>query len=83
VTEYDPNIIEHFDIENIVFLRDKMFQNGEFNTDSEELQSDNANEFDNNKLVGDKEIGQGVFKFDPTDLAADLMQEYARMELRK
>ena len=37
----------------------------------------NADEFDNNKLVGDKEIGQGVFEFDPTDLAADLMQEWS------
>ncbi|CAG8635001.1 34369_t:CDS:2, partial [Gigaspora margarita] len=35
-TEYDPNIIEHFDVENIVFLRNEMFRDSESNADNEE-----------------------------------------------
>ncbi|CAG8748865.1 23262_t:CDS:1, partial [Gigaspora margarita] len=60
-TEYDPNLIKCFDVKNIVFLRNKIFQGGESDTDSEESQSDNSDKFDNNKLVGDKKIEQDVF----------------------
>ncbi|CAG8762874.1 9738_t:CDS:2 [Gigaspora margarita] len=74
-TKYNSNIIEHFDVKNIVFLKDEIFQDSESDTNSEELQSDNADEFENNKYVGNKEIEQSIFEFDSTNLAIDLMQE--------
>ncbi|CAG8846362.1 17891_t:CDS:1, partial [Racocetra persica] len=46
VTEYNSEVIERFDIENIVFLNDEMFQDGGSDTDNEELQSDSADELD-------------------------------------
>lgn len=78
VTEYDSEIIERFDIENIVFLRDEMFQDNESDTDSEEQRDDIAYESDeiNDEMVVSNNIGQGIFDFDPTDLAADLMKEW-------
>ncbi|CAG8820670.1 26947_t:CDS:1 [Gigaspora margarita] len=75
VVEYDLEIIERFDIENIVILKDKIFQDGESDTDSEELQSDRSNEFNENKIVVNNKIGQGVFDFDPADLVADFIKE--------
>ncbi|CAG8827484.1 30438_t:CDS:2, partial [Gigaspora margarita] len=73
-------IIERFDIENIVCLKDEIFQDGESDTDSEGSYDVDPNEFDqfnNDKLVVSNKIGQGVFDFDPADLAADLMKEWS------
>ncbi|CAG8630751.1 4032_t:CDS:2, partial [Scutellospora calospora] len=52
--DYNLEIIERFDIENIVFLNDKMFQDGE----------SDANR-------------QGIYDFDPTDLVANLIEEWS------
>lgn len=75
--EYDSEIIERFDIENIVFLRDEMFQDGESDADSEESQSDRSDEFNEDEMDVNNKIGQGEFDFDPTDLAADFMKEWS------
>ncbi|CAG8717872.1 22475_t:CDS:2 [Gigaspora margarita] len=72
--EYDLEIIVHFDIENIVCLNDEIFQDSESNSDSEEFQdydADEFNELDYNELISNK-TGQGVFDFDPAELAANL-----------
>lgn len=69
-------IVERFDIENIVCLKDEIFQDNESDTDHEESSDDSPNESDNESIVSN-ETGEGVFDFDPTDLAADLMKEWS------
>ena len=49
-------------------------------TDSEELRDDSADEFDelyDDESVVSNKIGQGVFDFNPMDLAADLTKEWS------
>ncbi|CAG8787060.1 14979_t:CDS:1, partial [Racocetra persica] len=65
-------IVERFDIENIVYLNDEIFQDSEYDTDSKELQNTDD---DDESMVGNK-VGQGIFDFDSTDLAADLIREW-------
>ncbi|CAG8693035.1 12410_t:CDS:2 [Gigaspora margarita] len=71
-------IVEHFDVENIVFLSDEIFQDGEFDTNSEELQDidDEFGESSDNESVVSNKVGRGVFNFNPTNLAAELMREW-------
>ncbi|CAG8457809.1 42767_t:CDS:2 [Gigaspora margarita] len=54
-------IVEHFNIENIVCLNDEIFQDNESDSDSEELPDDTANESDesDNDLVVSDKMGQG------------------------
>ncbi|CAG8829627.1 12666_t:CDS:1, partial [Gigaspora rosea] len=77
MVEYDSEIIEQFDIENIVFLRDEMFQDSESDADSEESQSDRSDEFNEDEIDINNKIEQGEFDFDPTDLAADFIKEWS------
>ncbi|CAG8476722.1 29486_t:CDS:2 [Gigaspora margarita] len=73
-------IIEQFDIENIVCLRDEIFHDGESDTDNEgsyDVDPDEFDQFNDDELVVSNKIGQGVFDFDPADLAADLMKEWS------
>ncbi|CAG8529696.1 7645_t:CDS:2 [Scutellospora calospora] len=54
--EYNLEIIEHFDIENIVFLNDEVFRDSESDSDNEEFQ-DYEDEFEKlnyDKLTGNK-----------------------------
>ncbi|CAG8645670.1 23444_t:CDS:2 [Cetraspora pellucida] len=79
-TEYNNlEIVKRFDIENIVCLRDEIFQDNEFDTDSEESPDGSTNNSDNsdNESVVSNKTGQGVFDFDPMNLATDLMQEWS------
>ncbi|CAG8818181.1 14812_t:CDS:2, partial [Gigaspora margarita] len=70
LTEYNNlEIVERFDIENIVCLKDEIFQDNESDSDHEESSYDSPNESDNESIVSNK-TGQGVFDFDPMDLAA-------------
>lgn len=64
-------IVEHFDIETIVFLSDEIFQDGEFDTDSEEPQDidEEFGESSDNESVVSNKVGQGVFNFDPVTIA--------------
>ena len=75
--ECNLEIIERFDIENIVCLNDEVFRDGESDSDNEEFQDyeDEFDEFDYDELSGNK-MGQGVFDFDPTELAANLVREW-------
>ncbi|CAG8504545.1 10105_t:CDS:2 [Gigaspora rosea] len=52
-------IVKHFDIENIVFLSDEIFQVGEFDTDSEEPQNidDEFGKSNDNESVVSNKVG--------------------------
>ncbi|CAG8788168.1 17244_t:CDS:2, partial [Cetraspora pellucida] len=57
-------VIKHFDIENIVFLNDEMFQDGGSDIDNKELQSDSNDELDecNDEDFDVSKIGQDSYE---------------------
>ncbi|CAG8717894.1 9647_t:CDS:2, partial [Cetraspora pellucida] len=67
--EDNERIIENFEIEEVEY--------GESDSDNEVFQDykDEFDELDYDELSGNK-MGQGVFDFDPTELAANLVREW-------
>ncbi|CAG8730520.1 4122_t:CDS:2, partial [Gigaspora margarita] len=75
VVKYDLEIIKYFDNKNIVFLKDKIFQDGKLDANSKELQSNRSDKFNKNKIVVNNKIEQDIFDYDSIDLVTDFIKE--------
>ena len=71
-SEYNFNVIERFDLDNIVFLNDEIFQDNE--SDENSQIDDEFDEIEHDELTSSDVEGRGVYEFDSSKLAADLVR---------
>ncbi|CAG8464086.1 10197_t:CDS:2 [Scutellospora calospora] len=71
-SEYNFNVIERFDLDNIVFLNDEIFQDNE--SDENSQIDDEFDEIEHDELTSSDVERRGVYEFDSSKLAADLVR---------